>query len=109
MHAAMLRPVLLESILKNGAQAGDPLAAALQQVELAQGTAGHLPREPALAHRVAEHRALIDHLVYRTGLIQKFRVAPWARLKVLGAVQDLQAQPARYIRMPATKSTASDG
>ena len=54
----MLRPVLLESILKNGAQAGDPLAAMLQQVQLAQGTAGHLPREPALAHLVADHRTL---------------------------------------------------
>jgi hypothetical protein len=30
LNAAMLRPVLLESILKNGAQAGDPLAAVLQ-------------------------------------------------------------------------------
>ena len=91
LNAAMLRPVLLESILKNGAQAGDPLAAMLQQVELAQGTAGHLPREPALAHLVADHRTLIDHLVYRAGLVQKFQVAPWARVEVLAVVQDLQA------------------
>jgi len=88
--ASSLHAVPLKSILKNREGTERGVAAALQRVQPAQRTAGHLPREATLGDVAPGHRVLVHHLVHRAGLVEEIQLLPWALFKLLGLVQFLQ-------------------